>query len=90
MSPAKWNVDNSGNVKGFVRRKGDLNPMSWGYHIDKSILDHPKIGLIKIDVSKPEDKEVKCKSCIKKEQKKAEKAKKDEEDSRSAGGCVVM
>ncbi|KAG4026982.1 hypothetical protein MFRU_034g00420 [Monilinia fructicola] len=89
MSPEKWRVDNSGNVKGLVRRKGDPNPMNWGYHVDKKILNHPEIHKIKIDVTKPDDKEQKCKECVKKEKKKKQ-AKKDGKDNNSPGSCVVM
>ncbi|KAF7865433.1 hypothetical protein EAF04_006408 [Stromatinia cepivora] len=74
-----FSPDTSGNVKGLIRRKGDLNPMNWGYKVDDKILNHPKIGMIRTDVSKPK-KDEKCKSC----EKKQEKAK-----NGSAGGCVV-
>ncbi|APA10839.1 predicted protein [Sclerotinia sclerotiorum 1980 UF-70] len=75
--------DTPGNIEGLLRRKGDLNPMNWGFKVDDKILDHPKIGLIKTDVSKPKD-DGKCKSCVKKQ----EKAKKKEKNG-DAGGCVV-
>ncbi|RAL64917.1 hypothetical protein DID88_001509 [Monilinia fructigena] len=88
MSPVSWRVDNSGNVKGLIRRKCDPNPMNWGHHVDKKILNHPEIYKIKTNVEKPDDKEDKCKGCVKKEKKK--KAKQDDKDRNSAGGCVVM
>ncbi|KAI9641692.1 hypothetical protein NHQ30_009548 [Ciborinia camelliae] len=79
MAPAKWRVDNSGNVKGFVRRKGDPNPMNWAYKVDASILNHPKIGMIRTEVPEPKPKK-------KKNNKKKKRAKKNE-----AGGlCAVM
>ncbi|ESZ89529.1 hypothetical protein SBOR_10085 [Sclerotinia borealis F-4128] len=91
MSPAEWRCDNSGNVKGFVKRKGDSNPLNWGYHVDKKILDHPKIGMIKTNVAKPEKKENKCDECVKKakEAKEEKKEKKKSEKSKSGGGCAV-
>ncbi|KAB8296386.1 hypothetical protein EYC80_009136 [Monilinia laxa] len=87
MSPVSRRVDNSGNVKGFARRKGDPNPMNWAYHVDKKILNHPEIYKIKTNVEKPNDKEDKCKGCVKKQKKKA---KQDDKDRNSAGGCVAM
>ncbi|TGO42755.1 hypothetical protein BHYA_0005g00200 [Botrytis hyacinthi] len=82
--PADWRADKSGNVKGFIRRKGDSNPMNWGYKVDDKVLSHPNAGMIKTDVSKPK-KDDKCKSCEKKKEK--EKIKKEKKNS--AGGCLV-
>ncbi|KAF8860178.1 hypothetical protein BDZ45DRAFT_588733, partial [Acephala macrosclerotiorum] len=30
-------------VHGLARRKGELNPMKWGFTVDDSILDHKKM-----------------------------------------------
>ncbi|TGO60918.1 hypothetical protein BOTNAR_0137g00180 [Botryotinia narcissicola] len=82
--PADWRTDKSGNVKGFIRRKGDPNPMNWGYKVDDKVLSHPKADTIKTDVSKPKQDD-KYKSC----EKKKEKEKSKKEKKNSAGGCVV-
>ena len=82
--PADWRTDKSGNVKGFIRRKGDPNPLNWGYKVDDKVLSHPKAAMIKTDVSKPK-KDDKCKSC----EKKKKKEEKKKEKKKSAGGCVV-
>lgn len=80
---ADWRCDKSGNVKGYLRRKGDPNPLNWAYKVDDSIKNHPNIDMIKIDVPKADDT---CKSCEKRERAKLKK----EENKNSAGGCVVM
>ncbi|TGO21490.1 hypothetical protein BPAE_0216g00020 [Botrytis paeoniae] len=82
--PADWRADKSGNVKGFIRRKGDPNLLNWGYKVDDQVLSHPKADLIKTDVSKLKEDD-KCKSC----EKKKEKEVKKKEKNNSAGGCVV-
>ncbi|PQE14638.1 hypothetical protein CJF31_00007709 [Rutstroemia sp. NJR-2017a BVV2] len=74
--PAPWRVDNSMNVKGLVRRKGDLNPLNWVLHVDNKILNHPRVGEVRtqLDLAREDEK---CEGCGKRK-------------GRENMGCLVM
>lgn len=66
--PAHWRVDDSMNVKGLVRRHGDLNPLNWALLVNDKISDHPEIGKVRTQFDLAKENE-QCKCCGKKKGK---------------------
>jgi hypothetical protein len=40
--PAAWRCNNDTKVHGLARRKGEMNPMKWGFHIHDDLKDHKR------------------------------------------------
>lgn len=92
LHPRKWlGVEKliyvPGNVRGLARRKGETNPMKYGFDVDDSIQAHPKMANSQPLPSRNTPKESKLK---KKKAKGPKKALKERLRLRGDKKCEVM